>query len=154
MPTTPHQGQLSSPPGQEGQARERARGVVDGAGTASRHTNLPALKAIRRDLRNHATPSERALWQMLKQRQLHGRKFRRQHSVGRYVLDFYCPAERLAIELDGAVHDDPLRRAYDTARQAALESLGVRVLRFENRELLSTPDVVAAAIAARFLPHA
>lgn len=115
-----------------------------------RHTNLPALKRIRRDLRNHATPAQRALWQVLKQRQLQSRKFRRQHSVGRYVLDFYCPEERLVVELDGAVHDDPLRREHDAERQAGLEALSVRVLRFENREALETPEIVAAAIAAHF----
>ncbi len=123
--------------------------MVDGPGT-ERHTNLPALKAVRRALRSHATPAERALWQTLKQRQLEGRKFRRQHSIGRYVLDFYCPDERLGIELDGSVHDDPLRRQYDAKRQAELEAFGVRVLRFENREVLQTPGVVAAAIAAHF----
>ena len=72
-----------------------------------RYANLKALRPIRRDLRNHATAAERALWQMLKGRQLHGRKFRRQRSVGAYVLDFYCPSERLAVEVDGSVHDDP-----------------------------------------------
>ncbi len=127
--------------------------MVDGRGTA-RHTNLPALKDVRRDLRNHATPAERALWQTLKQSQLEGRKFRRQHSIGRYVLDFYCPEERLGVELDGSVHEDPLRRQYDATRQAELEALGVRVLRFENREVLQTPDVVASAVASQFLERA
>ena len=115
-----------------------------------RHTNLPALKAVRRDLRNHATPAERALWQMLKGRQLSGRKFRRQHSVGRFVLDFYCPSERLAVELDGSVHADPARQSYDLRRQRALEEVGVRVLQFENEAVLGTPDVVLAAIAEAF----
>lgn len=138
----------SSPPRREG------TGVVDPEASTSpsvtRHTNLPALKAIRRDLRNNATRAERALWNVLKGRQLQGRKFRRQHSVGRYVLDFYCPDERLAVELDGSVHDDPLRRAHDAARQAYLERMGIRVLRFQNREVLAAPDQVAAAIAMHF----
>jgi very-short-patch-repair endonuclease len=115
-----------------------------------RHTNRPDLKAVRRDLRNHATPAERALWQMLKGRRLEGRKFRRQHSIGAFVLDFYCPAERLAVELDGAAHDDPARQAYDAERQRALEERGVRVLRFANRTVLKTPGVVLAAITEAF----
>ena len=89
---------------------------------------------------------------MLKGRQLAGRKFRRQHSVGRYVLDFYCPAERLGVELDGEVHADPARAVHDGVRQQALEASGVRVLRFENRAVLQTPDVVLGAIAQAFSP--
>ncbi|MDT7856469.1 endonuclease domain-containing protein [Rubrivirga sp. S365] len=89
---------------------------------------------------------------MVKGRQLKGRKFRRQHSVGRYVLDFYCPAECLAVELDGAVHADPARAEHDVARQRALEAWGVRVLRFENRAVLQTPDAVLEAIAEAFSP--
>ena len=116
----------------------------------NRHTNRSDLKAIRRDLRNHATPAERALWQMLKGRRLHGRKFRRQHSIGSFVLDFYCPTERLAVELDGSIHDDPARRSYDVERQRALERLGVRVVRFANHAVLKAPDTVLAAIAETF----
>ena len=112
-----------------------------------RYANLKALKPIRQDLRNHATGAERALWQMLKGSQLHGRKFRRQHSVGAYVLDFYCPSERLAVEVDGSVHDDPARRDYDAVRQRAIEDLGIQVLRFTNDDVLKAPDVVLAGIA-------
>ena len=108
------------------------------------------MKALRRDLRSHATPAEAALWRVLQRSQLEGRKFRRQHSIGRYVVDFYCPAERLAVELDGSVHDDPARNAYDLGRGGALGALGVRVLRFENREVLRALEVVARAIAAHF----
>ena len=115
-----------------------------------RFSNRQDLKAIRRDLRNHATPAERALWQMLKGSRLEGRKFRRQHSVGGFVVDFYCPAERLAVELDGAVHDDPARARYDGKRQRALEQRGIRVLRFRNAEVLETPDTVLAGIAQSF----
>ena len=113
-----------------------------------RMTNRPALKRLRQGLRNRATPAERALWQALKGQRLAGRKFRRQHSIGRYILDFYCPAEALAIELDGAVHAAPSRREYDTSRQRALERVGVRVLRFSNDEVLRTLEVVVDAIAS------
>jgi len=105
---------------------------------------------LRRHLRNHGTPAEAALWLLLKNCQLRGRRFRRQHSAGPYVLDFYCPAERLAIELDGAVHDDPARRAYDDARTAWLAERGIRVVRFENRLVFEHPEAVLEAIAAAF----
>ena len=124
--------------------------MVDLAAMPGRYANRPELKAIRRDLRNHATVAERSLWRLLKGSQLDGRKFRRQHSIGRFVVDFYCPAERLAVEVDGSVHDDPLRYRYDARRQRALDALGVRVVRFTNSEVLETPDVVAAAIRSAF----
>ena len=113
---------------------------------SERYTNRPQQKAIRQRLRRDATPAERRLWLMVRAKRLDGHKFRRQHGVGRYVLDFYCADEKLAIELDGAVHADPLRAAYDAERQRELEALEIRVLRFENREVLETPDVVVEAI--------
>ncbi|WP_255518216.1 endonuclease domain-containing protein [Fulvivirga sp. M361] len=64
--------------------------------------NKPELKKFRKELRNNGTSAEATLWTMLKNKQLEGRKFRRQYSVGYYILDFYCTSERLAIELDGA----------------------------------------------------
>lgn len=113
-----------------------------------RYANLPALKRYRKELRNQGTPAEARLWTYLKRRQLHGWKFRRQHSVGRYILDFYCPEAQLAVELDGAVHDDPARAAYDAERERHLAGLGIRVLRFENRCVFEQPEAVLAAIAA------
>ena len=74
------------------------------------------------------TPAEAALWKRLQKRQLEGRRFRRQHSVGPFILDFYCPEEKLAVELDGAVHDDPGRSEYDDERTASLQAHGSRVL--------------------------
>ena len=65
---------------------------------------IPELKTFRRELRHNLTPAEAALWKMIRGSRLDGRKFRRQHSVGLYILDFYCPAEKLAVELDGQVH--------------------------------------------------
>ncbi len=112
--------------------------------------NQPGMKPRRRVLRNHGTPAEAVLWKMLRRRQLAGRTFRRQHSVGRYVLDFYCPAERLAVELDGAVHEDPLRHAYDGERAAFLKAQGIRVVHFKNEQVFGQPDTVLAAIRAHF----
>ncbi len=83
-------------------------------------------------------------------RQLRGRKFRRQHSVGPYILDFYCPSEKLAVELDGATHDHEAAQTYDTKRSAFLEGLGIRTLRFENEEVRKNMEGVLRAIEARF----
>ena len=107
-------------------------------------------KRHRRALGKTLTPAEAALWQRLRNRQLDGRKFRRQYGAGPYILDFYCVEERLAVELDGSAHDDPFRRAYDDAREAALQAHGVKVVRFENREVFENPRLVLEAIALHF----
>jgi len=80
--------------------------------------NKPILKQIRKDLRNNLTPAEAELWKHLKNSGLEGRKFRRQHSVGFYVLDFYCPQEQLAVELDGQGHFTSSGQEYDSERTA------------------------------------
>ena len=103
---------------------------------------------FRRALRQQSTAAERALWSVLRNRRLGGVKFRRQHSIGPYVADFYCERARLVIELDGSVHDDPSRSAYDSRRQRAMLDVGIRTVRFSNREVLDQADVVAAAILA------
>jgi very-short-patch-repair endonuclease len=94
--------------------------------------NLPHLKNFRKELRNNATPAEYRLWLFLRKRALDGRKFRRQFSVGNYILDFYCPQEKLAIELDGAGHFEAKQAVYDKKRDLFLMQEGIRVLRFEN----------------------
>lgn len=95
----------------------------------------------RRELRQALTPAEAVLWQLLKGRQLEGLKFRRQHSVGPYILDFYCPALKLAIELDGASH--ACREEYDGQRTSYLsETAGITVLRFENRVVFENPEQI------------
>ncbi len=96
--------------------------------------NEERLKVVRRALHNNATSAEGTLWRYLKRSQLRGRKFRRQHSIGPYVIDFYCPAEKLAVELDGETHNDPGRREYDAEREVYLRDQGIRIVRFENKE--------------------
>ena len=87
---------------------------------------------------------------MLKNSQLQGRKFRRQHSVNNYILDFYCPAEKLAIELDGAQHYTTEGSANDMERDGQLEALHIKVLRFENSALFNNPAAVIAEIQKHF----
>lgn len=95
--------------------------------------NLVSVGERRRDLRNESTSAEATLWLAIKNRKLAGRKFRRQYSVGNYILDFYCPEENLAIELDGQVHFSDSAMERDARRKDYLRKNGIRVLRFENK---------------------
>ena len=93
----------------------------------------PELRAFRRELRNNATPAEAFLWKYLQHSQLEGRKFRRQHSIHNYIVDFYCASEGLIVELDGQVHMDAAAEEYDRKREEVLEGMGFVVVRFENK---------------------
>lgn len=105
---------------------------------------------LERRLRSAQTGAEQLVWNMLRRRRLGGLKFRRQHPVSHYILDFYCPEFRLAIELDGEGHFSETGRCYDEMRSKELEALGIQVLRFENSEVLANPHIVAEAIAKLF----
>jgi len=98
----------------------------------TRRNSRPYLETFRTELRKSLTPAEATLWSALRRSQLDGRKFRRQHSVGDYILDFYCPAERLAVELDGQVHRNERAELYDYERRLFLNHYGIKVIRFEN----------------------
>ena len=94
--------------------------------------NKSDVTGNRKELRNHSTSAEATLWKMLKGKQIAGLKFRRQHSVGPYILDFYCPQIKLAIELDGEVHNR--QQDYGEQRSYFLNRVeDIEVLRFENR---------------------
>ena len=101
---------------------------------------------LRRKLRKHMTAAEVALWVMIKDRQLVGERFRRQFSVGHYILDFYCPKYKLAIELDGAGHFTDEGQEYDAKRTEYLNSVGIHVIRFENLEVFNYPGQVLEEI--------
>lgn len=103
--------------------------------------------AKRQRLRNESPVAERLLWKHLRNEQM-GVKFRRQVSVGRYVVDFYCPALQLAIEVDGASHAGDDAQQYDALRQSEIESLGVRFVRVANEDLYRNALTVADAVAA------
>ena len=104
--------------------------------------NIPPLKARRRELRNNPTPAEAILWKHLQRRQMLGKKFLRQYSIGRYIVDFYCPESRLIVELDGAPHSQPRVAEYDARRTEYLHAQGFKVIRFENRMVYQDIDYV------------
>jgi very-short-patch-repair endonuclease len=112
--------------------------------------NRPEIKKRRQLLRNDATKAEHDLWQLLKGSQLDGRKFRRQHSIGCYILDFYCPSERLAVELDGEPHFTEDGRLRDANRTKFLEENFIKVLRFENGLVMHAPDEILNTIRSHF----
>ncbi len=112
--------------------------------------NHPELKPCRRQLRSCMTPAEARLWTYLKGKQLDGRKFRRQHSFGGYILGFYCPAERLAIELDGKPHYYAEAIEHDRRRDAFLKQHGILTLRYVNRWMFDNPEGVLGDIREHF----
>jgi len=88
-----------------------------------------------RELRHNPTPAERHAWTLLRNRGILGLKFRRQHVLHGFIVDFYCPSERIVIELEGNVHDTEAQRGYDQARAGFLEAAGYRVIRVRNRDV-------------------
>ena len=95
----------------------------------------PKIEAAARRLRKNMTPAESKLWRALRGKKLAGLKFRAQHPVGRFILDFYCPACKLVIEVDGDIHDETAE--YDQIREEHLRKYGYRVIRFSNDEVLN-----------------
>jgi very-short-patch-repair endonuclease len=108
--------------------------------------NKIELASKRKQLRNNATQAEKLLWHELRNSQLAGKKFRRQHSVGKYILDFYCPDERLAIELDGGQHDEEKQKEHDDIRTKYLNNLKISVIRFKNTDVIFGRDFVIKKI--------
>ncbi len=101
--------------------------------------NNTFLKERRQSLRKSETDAEKKIWQVLRNKQMEGLKFFRQYSVGKYILDFYCPKYKLAIEADGGQH---LGSAYDEKRTTELKKLGISVLRFWDNEILQNIEEV------------
>ena len=116
--------------------------------------NHPDYLERRRILRNNQTPEEKLLWQHLRKKQL-SYTFYRQYSVGPYVLDFYCPKLRLAIEIDGAQHAEEDGKLYDKERELYLVGLDVKTLRFWNSQVRANLEQVLEKIKSEisFLSH-
>ncbi len=109
------------------------------------------VKGLRQELRLKLTPAEAFLWKHLKNRQFEGRRFTKQHSIGNYIVDFYCPSERLIIELGGEVHNNTVAQDYDENRTLYLSKMGYKVLRFENKMVFENLDSVLMEIKDNFL---
>ncbi len=99
-----------------------------------------------RELRRTATRTEQRAWHLLRDRRLEGFKFRRQHPIGGYVVDFCCARRRLIIELDGGAHSQPSQVVRDMQRQANLERLGYKVLRLPNGLVQKDPDAFVGKV--------
>ncbi len=112
--------------------------------------NKKILEPYRKALRKNLTPAEAFLWRLIKNSQLEKRKFRRQHSVGNYILDFYCPSEKLAIELDGEFHFTPEGVEYDKKRTEYINNFNIKVVRFENKLVFENTDWVLGEIKNNF----
>ena len=97
-------------------------------------------------MRNNLTPAEAALWTLLKNKQVLGLRFRRQFSVNNYILDFFCPKAKLAIELDGEVHNSAEAQERDLKRDDFLGNLDIKVLRVENKLVFENTTQVVSAI--------
>ena len=112
--------------------------------------NRNYLRDYRKSNRKSLTPAEAVLWNYLKRRKLDGRKFRRQHSIGNYIVDFYCAEEKLIIELDGQVHYNPTAEVRDQKRTEYLENLVYEVIRFENKFVFNHLEEVLFEIRDNF----
>ncbi|MBN8649932.1 MAG: endonuclease domain-containing protein [Cytophagales bacterium] len=105
-----------------------------------------------RSLKKVMTPSENLLWQNLRNRKVNSYKFRRQHPISKYIVDFYCHEAKLVIEVDGGIHfiDDNVE--YDKLRTLQLEAFGLKVIRFRNEEVLKNMSEVLAEIRKHLTP--
>ncbi len=112
--------------------------------------NKKNLKDLRKELRRNMTSAEAYLWNELKESKLEGRKFRRQHSINNFIVDFYCALDQLIVELDGEVHLNPTAEEKDRRRDRILEGMGLKVLRFENKMVFENLESVLREIRDNF----
>jgi len=118
---------------------KRQRGLIHNIENSAEH---------RSELRRNPTPAEAVLWKNLRNKNLDGKKFRRQHGIGPFIVDFYCPEFRVAVELDGANHMTLIGSEEDGKRDEFMKRFNVRVLRFENRLVFESLELVLDAIRA------
>ncbi|WP_228140143.1 endonuclease domain-containing protein [Acinetobacter johnsonii] len=118
-------------------------GLINGTTLQPYNKNL---KQPSRDLRNNMTDAEQLLWQRLRRKQILGLQFYRQKPILNFIVDFYCPSANLVIECDGGQHYTAEGLEADRARDQALAQLGLNVLRFDNRQILTETDAVVDQI--------
>lgn len=114
--------------------------------------NHPIFKERRKELRKTGTSAENTLWKFIRNKKLGGVKFFRQYSIGPYVLDFYCPEVRVAIELDGGYHIKNEQKEYDKERTWFLRDKDIFVLRFWNNDILNNLELVLEKIKSKVEP--
>ena len=114
--------------------------------------NDPLLKQRRRELRRNQTEAEKTFWMHVRNRQFYGIKFFRQYSTGPYILDFYCPELKLAIEFDGGQHTQADKQEYDAVRSAYLKAQGINVMRFWNHEVLNDAESILTMMTEKITP--
>jgi very-short-patch-repair endonuclease len=131
-------GEVPSPQGE----RARVRGDFTYEGGCLKRPNIDKSRELRRNL----TDPERKLWKILRNRQLEGIKFRRQFPIGAYILDFYAPEYRIAIEADGGQHYQDKDIGEDSKRTASLSAQGIQILRFSNRDIMQNIEGVCEVI--------
>ncbi len=124
----------------------RGRGGVVSSREQMYRYYRPSTVENARGLRQYQTKVEDVLWEALRKDQFHGLHFRRQHPIGKYVLDFFCDAARLGIELDGSVHDNPDRKELDADRTAYMALAGIRIIRFSNKDVFENLAGVLASM--------
>ena len=109
-------------------------------------SNKKELIKFRKTLRNNLTPAEATLWKHIKNKQIYNIQWRRQFSIGTYILDFYCPKAKLAIELDGKEHYTIAGDKYDCERDIFISSKGIKILRYENKDIWESFERVVEEI--------
>ncbi|MDO9463465.1 MAG: endonuclease domain-containing protein [Deltaproteobacteria bacterium] len=109
------------------------------------------LKPLSQQLREHMTAAENLLWSKLRRKQLKGYQFYRQKTIGRYIVDFYCPKAHLVIELDGSQHYSEIGKEKDSIRDDVLTKMGIKVLRFSDREIFENIDGLMEGIWSHLL---
>ena len=106
----------------------------------------PEILRIAGELRHSLTSAEKQLWTQLRKKQLKGHRFRRQHAISEFVVDFFCYDSMLAIELDGGVHEDPSQKERDFERTNYLNRLGITLIRFRNDQVFNEMNNVLETI--------
>jgi|SRR5579862_1594364 len=108
--------------------------------------NKLSTKGFRKLLRNRMTKAEVLVWSKLKGKQIQGYKFRRQFAIDSYIVDFYCPELRLAIEIDGESHEGKRLEVVDPKRQSDIEAHGIKVIRFANEDVYNNLDGIIQSV--------
>ena len=106
----------------------------------------PKLFELAKDLRNRLTEPEKILWEKLRLRQLRGYRFKPQHPIGEFIVDFYCHKSKLIIEIDGGYHNQKDQQDYDVSRTNILREFGLKIIRFKNEDVLERIDFVVEEI--------